>query len=50
VSVVGKKELIYQLVEEVKNMKTNIREVAEQLEKTEIKIGIFPRCWSICMA
>lgn len=38
VCVVGKKELIYQLVEELKIMQTNIREVTEQFEKTEIDI------------
>lgn len=35
VCVVGKKELVYQLVEELKIMQTNIREVTEQFEKTE---------------
>ena len=38
VCVVGKKELIYQLVEELKIMQTNIREVAEQFEKAEIDL------------
>ncbi len=33
VCVVGRKELIYQLVEELKIMQTNIREVTEQLEQ-----------------
>ena len=36
--VVGKKELVYQLVEELKVMQTNIREVTEQFEKTEIAL------------
>lgn len=38
VCVVGKKELVYQLVEELKMMQTNIREVTEQFEKTEIDL------------
>ena len=38
VCVVGIKELIYQLVEELKIMQTNIREVAEQFEKAEIDL------------
>ena len=38
VCVVGKKELIYQLVEELKVMQTNIWEVTEQFEKTEIAL------------
>lgn len=38
VCVVGKKELVYQLVEELKVMQTNIREVTEQFEKTEIAL------------
>lgn len=36
VCVVGKKEVIYQLVEEVKDMQTNIREVTEQFEQSEL--------------
>ena len=36
VCVVGKKEVIYQLVEELKVMQTNIREVAEQFEQSEV--------------
>ena len=40
VCVVGKKELIYQLVEEQKIMQTNIREVTEQFEKTEIDLTL----------
>ena len=39
VCVVGKKELIYQLVEELKIMQTNIREVTEQLERAEITLS-----------
>ena len=38
VCVAGKKELVYQLVEELKVIQTNIREVTEQFEKTEIAI------------
>lgn len=38
VCVVGKKELVYQLVEELKIMQTNIREVTEQFEKTEVDL------------
>ena len=38
VCVVGKKELVYQLVEELKMMQTNIREVTEQFEKIEIDL------------
>ena len=38
VCVVGKKELVYQLVEELKVMQTNIREVAEQFEQSEISL------------
>ena len=34
--VVGKKEVIYQLVEEVKDMQTNIQEVTEQFEQSEV--------------
>lgn len=36
VCVVGKKELVYQLVEELKMMQTNIREVTEQFEGNEV--------------
>ena len=39
VCVVGKKELIYQLVEELKIMQTNIREVTDQLEQAEITLS-----------
>lgn len=39
VCVVGRKELIYQLVEEVKIMQTNIREVTEQFEQTEVPLS-----------
>lgn len=38
VCVVGKKELVYQLVEELKIMQTNIREVTEQFEKAEVDL------------
>ena len=40
VCVVGRKELIYQLVEELKIMRTNIREVTEQLEQAEIALSV----------
>ena len=40
VCVVGKEELVYQLVEELKIMQTNIREVTEQFEKTEIDLTL----------
>lgn len=39
VCVVGRKELIYQLVEEVKIMQTNIREVTEQFEQAEVTLS-----------
>ena len=39
VCVVGKKELIYKLVEALKIMQTNIQEVAEQLERAEITLS-----------
>ena len=39
ICVVGKKELIYQLVEELKIMQTNIREVTDQLEQAEITLS-----------
>lgn len=38
VCVVGKKELIYQLVEELKIMQTNIQEVTEQFENAEVAL------------
>ena len=38
VCVVGKKEVIYQLVEELKVMQTNIREVTEQFEQSEVSL------------
>ena len=38
VCVVGRKELIYQLVEELKIMQTNIRDVTEQLEQAEVAL------------
>lgn len=38
VCVVGKKEVIYRLVEELKDMQINIREVTEQFEKAEIDL------------
>lgn len=39
VCVVGRKELIYQLVEELKIMQTNIREVIEQFEQAEVTLS-----------
>lgn len=36
VCVVGKKELVYRLVEELKTMQTNIREVTEQFEREDV--------------
>lgn len=38
VCVVGKKELIYQLVEELKIMRTNIQEMTEQFENAEVTL------------
>lgn len=38
VCVVGRKETIYPLVEELKIMQTNIREVTEQFERAETEI------------
>ena len=43
VCVVGKKELVYRLVEELKIMQTNIREVTEQFEKSEVMLSL-PHC------
>lgn len=39
VCVVGRKELIYQLVEELKIMQANIREVTEQFEQAEVTLS-----------
>ena len=39
VCVVGKEEVVYQLVEELKVMQTNIREVTEQFEQSEITLS-----------
>ena len=39
VCVVGRKEVIYQLVEELKIMQTNIREVTEQFEQAEVTLS-----------
>lgn len=39
VCVVGRKELIYQLVGELKIMQTNIREVTEQFEQAEVTLS-----------
>ena len=39
VCVVGRTELIYQFVEELKIMQTNIREVTEQFEQAEVTLS-----------
>ena len=39
VCVVGREELIYQLVEELKIMQTNIREVTEQFKQAEVTLS-----------
>ena len=39
VCVVGRKELIYPLVEGLKIMQTNIREVTEQFERAEVTLS-----------
>lgn len=36
--VVGKKEVIYQLVEELQNMQTNISELVRQLEQQDVTL------------
>lgn len=38
ICVVGKKEVIYQLVEELKNMQTNISELVRQLEQQDVTL------------
>ena len=38
VCVVGRKELIYRLVEELQNMQTNLSEVVKQFEKQEVTL------------
>ena len=38
ICVVGKKEIIYQLVEELQNMQTNISELLKQLEQQEVTL------------
>ena len=38
ICVVGKKEVIYQLVEELRNMQTNLSELVKQLEQQEITL------------
>ena len=38
ICVVGKKEVIYQLVEELQNMQTNLSELIKQLEQQEITL------------
>lgn len=39
VCVVGRKELVYQLVQELKDMQANIREITEQFEQQEANIS-----------
>ena len=39
VCVVGREELIYQLVEELKIMQTNIREVTQQFKQAEVTLS-----------
>ena len=38
ICVVGKKEVIYKLVEELQNMQTNISELLKQLEQQEVTL------------
>ena len=38
ICVVGKKEVIYQLVEELQNMQTNLSELVKQLEQQEVTL------------
>ena len=38
ICVVGKKEVIYQLVEEMQNMQTNLSELVKQLEQQEVTL------------
>ena len=38
ICVVGKKEVIYQLVEELRNMQTNLSELVKQLEQQEVTL------------
>ena len=38
ICVVGKKEVIYQLVEELQNMQTNLSELVKQLEQQDITL------------
>ena len=38
ICVVGKKEVIYKLVEELQNMQTNISELVKQLEQQEVTL------------
>lgn len=39
ICVVGKKEVIYQLVEELQNMQTNLSELVKQLEQQEVTLA-----------
>ena len=38
ICVVGKKEVIYQLVDELQNMQTNLSELVKQLEQQEVTL------------
>ena len=38
ICVVGKKEVIYQLVEELQNMQTNLSELVKQLEQQDVTL------------
>ena len=38
ICVVGKKEVIYKLVEELQNMQTNLSELVKQLEQQEVTL------------
>ena len=46
ICVVGKKEVIYQLVEELQNMQTNLSELVKQLEQQEVHLLLMD--WKIC--
>ena len=51
ICVVGKKEVIYQLVEELQNMQTNISELVRQLEQKDVTLtdeGL-EDMWNDCM-
>lgn len=46
ICVVGKKEVIYQLVEELQNMQTNLSELVKQLGQQEVTLTA--EGWKIC--